>query len=96
MAYILEECIAMLPSFLKVLMILTAVTDFGHNIPSFLLQPQFHLVCRYVQWIYSLLSLGSKVMLKILQARLQQYMNCELTHISKLPFKDIRLIEKFF
>ena len=43
MAYILEECIAMLPSFLKVLMIFTAVTDFGHNIPSFFTKSQTQL-----------------------------------------------------
>ena len=32
-------------------------------------------------WTIALISHTSKVMLKILQARLQQYMNCELPHV---------------
>lgn len=55
MAYVLEEVLVILPSVLKALMALSTLTDFGHNIPRFLLQPQIHLVCRYAQWIYSFL-----------------------------------------
>lgn len=55
MAYVLEEVLVILPSVLKALMALSTLTDLGHNIPRFLLQPQIHLVCRYSQWIYSFL-----------------------------------------
>ena len=39
----------------------------------------------------AVISYASKVMLKILQARLQQYLNCELPDLEKAEEPDIKL-----
>ena len=48
---------------------------------SFLLSPLLHYATLWEYCTIALISHASKVMLKILQARLQQYVNCELLDV---------------